>query len=205
MIEGEAGGDAALTEQLAKRLGYDLSRERFMPGSIVIAETVEVTADAILEVLPGQDKSALISRMNEAAKQVPQQEAAPLKSLLAQLKSIGLTLGVATNDSESSARAHLAKSQIENDFDFIAGFDSGFGGKPEAGQLLAFCQNSNLTPGACAMIGDSTHDLIAGRAAGMTCVGVLTGPAPREELAPFADVVLNSIAELPVWLNEVTT
>ena len=50
------------------------------------------------------------------------------------------------------------------------------------------------------MVGDSTHDLDAGKAAGMVTIGVLTGPAPREELAPFADVVLDSIAEIPSWL-----
>jgi phosphoglycolate phosphatase len=50
------------------------------------------------------------------------------------------------------------------------------------------------------MVGDSLHDLHAGRAAGMRTVGVLTGPAPRAELSPEADIVLGSIAELPDWL-----
>ena len=51
------------------------------------------------------------------------------------------------------------------------------------------------------MIGDSTHDLLAGRAAGMITIGVLTGPAPHEELAPFADVVLADIGKIPDWLH----
>jgi phosphoglycolate phosphatase len=51
------------------------------------------------------------------------------------------------------------------------------------------------------MVGDSTHDLHAGRGAGMATVAVLTGVAGRAALAPHADVVLNSIAELPEWLN----
>jgi len=51
------------------------------------------------------------------------------------------------------------------------------------------------------MVGDSTHDLHAGRAAGMRTVGVLSGPAPREELAPFANVVLADIGEIPNWLR----
>jgi hypothetical protein len=51
------------------------------------------------------------------------------------------------------------------------------------------------------MIGDSTHDLDCGRAAGMTTVAVLTGLADRDDLAPHADVVLPDIGSLPGWLG----
>jgi phosphoglycolate phosphatase len=50
------------------------------------------------------------------------------------------------------------------------------------------------------MVGDSRHDLAAGRAAGMHTVAVLTGPARDEDLRPFADVVLPDIGHLPEWL-----
>ena len=52
------------------------------------------------------------------------------------------------------------------------------------------------------MVGDSLHDLVAGRAAGMQTVGVLTGPACRDELAPCADVVLPDIGHLTTWLGD---
>ncbi|MFD2856539.1 HAD family hydrolase [Seohaeicola zhoushanensis] len=51
------------------------------------------------------------------------------------------------------------------------------------------------------MVGDSTHDLFAGRTAGMHTVGVLTGVAGHEDLAPHADVVLPDIGHLPAWLD----
>jgi phosphoglycolate phosphatase len=35
----------------------------------------------------------------------------------------------------------------------------------------------------------------------MRTIGVLTGPAPREELSPLADVVLSSIGDIPGWLQ----
>ena len=54
------------------------------------------------------------------------------------------------------------------------------------------------------MVGDSTHDLSAGRAAGMRTVGVLTGVAQAEVLEPFADVILPSIADLPAWLDSLS-
>ena len=67
--------------------------------------------------------------------------------------------------------------------------------------LAAFCRATGIPPAACAMIGDSTHDLDSGRAAGMVTVAVLTGLATRDDLEPHADVVLDDIAALPGWLG----
>ena len=200
MIAGETGGDAVLAARLADALDYDMDAARFRPGSVVIAEPVDVTAEAILAVIGGE-KAALIARMNAAAREVTQVEATPLKPFFAGLKARGLTVGLATNDAEAPARRHLERANVTAHFDFIAGYDSGHGAKPGPGQLLAFCAATGQDPADCAMIGDSLHDMMAGRAAGMTCIGVLTGPAPAEELAPMADVVLPSIAAVPDWLD----
>lgn len=201
MLETEAGGDDALFHNLAKAMGYDVVNSRFHPGSIVIAATASETADCILSVLPKQDKGALLARMNAAASEVTQIETVPLIPYFTGLKASGLRLGIATNDAEAPARRHLDRAGITAQFEFIAGYDSGHGGKPAPGQLIAFCDQTGLAPQACAMVGDSTHDLHAGQAAGMRTIGVLTGPAPREELAPFADVVLATIGDIPAWLK----
>jgi len=198
LITSEAGGDSDRMVQMADVMGYDLVAGVFRPGSIVIAETVSVVADALLPVLASTSKSDLITRMADASRHVPQVEPVPLRPVLQTLRDMGLVLGVATNDGEARARANLV--HVADMFAFIAGFDSGFGGKPAAGQLIGFCDATGLAPAECIMVGDSTHDLIAGRTAGMTCVGVLTGPALRPELAPLAACVLETIAELPAWI-----
>ncbi len=198
MIASEVGGDRVRMAQMADVLGYDLDAGLFNQGSIVIAETVDVVASAMMPLLPDADKAALIERMKEATKHVPQVEPVPLAPVLTQLRGMGLRLGVATNDAEAPARANLA--HVTEQFEMIMGFDSGYGGKPAPGQLLAFCKQTGLAPSECIMVGDSTHDLHAGRAAGMVCVGVLTGPAPDWELAPLADVVMPNIAGLPDWI-----
>ena len=51
--------------------------------------------------------------------------------------------------------------------------------------LLAFADAVGIAPARIVMVGDSTHDLHAGRAAGMQTVGVLTGLAGAETLAPL--------------------
>ncbi|HCP81160.1 MAG TPA: phosphatase [Octadecabacter sp.] len=197
----ETKGDPDRLEPLANALGYDLEKGLFHPGSLVIASTVSEIAEAALPFVPETSVEALIMRFNAAAIDAPQVETTPLVPFLTSLREAGLKLGVATNDGEEPARAHLAAAGTEALFDYIVGSDSGFGGKPAAGQLHGFCAATSLDASVCAMVGDSTHDLHAGRAAGMVTVAVLTGVAGREELSPHADVVLNSIADLPAWLG----
>ncbi|TNC74640.1 HAD family hydrolase [Rubellimicrobium roseum] len=200
MIEAEAGGDEALAARLAEALGYDLDSGRFRPDSVVIASTVETVAEAMLAVLPPTDRAALIDRMNARAAGAPQVAVPGLRPALERLAGQGVALGIATNDTEAPARVHLREAGVDDLFPFVAGYDSGWGGKPEAGQLLAFAEAQGLDPADCAMVGDSLHDLHAARVAGMRAVAVLTGVADRAELAPAADVVLESLADLPDWV-----
>ncbi|MEM8591819.1 MAG: HAD family hydrolase [Pseudomonadota bacterium] len=193
-------GDTARTEAIAGALDYDLSARQFLPQSSVIAGTVAEQAEVLLPYMEGRDVGEIARYLADLASDVEQVEVLPLVPYLQSLRMDGFALGVATNDAESSAKAHLSSVGALGSFDFLAGYDSGFGGKPEPGQLLAFSEQTGMDTAEVAMIGDSTHDLHAARAAGMVAVGVLTGPADEAQLAPHADVVLPSIAELPAFL-----
>ena len=201
LLQDEAGGDPELMARLAAVLDYDMTARRFGPGSVVIAHTTEEVADVVLPLLPGRSKAALMAELDAKAARAPQVEAADLRHLLGDLRARGLRLGVVTNDSEAPARAHLRRSGIEGLLDFVAGADSGHGAKPEPGQLAAFCAATGVAAETCVMVGDSLHDLKAGRAAGMTVLAVLTGPAPRDALEAQCDAVLDSVADLPGWLD----
>jgi phosphoglycolate phosphatase len=195
MLQAEAGGDPVLVDAMAELLGYDPAARRFRKDSLVIAHTAGEIADVIGPLLPRRSSRAeIVGRMNARSALAPQVEAAPLGPFLDGLLQRGLILGVATNDGEEPARAHLEASGVADRFAFLAGADSGHGHKPGPGQLRAFCAATGLHPADVAMVGDSAHDLLAGRAAGMVCIGVLTG------LAEAAD--LDSIGDLPGWLDQ---
>lgn len=196
----EMATDAAHALRLGEAIGFDPATLTFKADSPVIAATAAEIAAALIPELPGWTRSALTDRIDMAAGAAPMTEAVPLRPLLTTLRDAGLRLGVATNDSEAPARRHLAAHGITDCFDFIAGYDSGHGAKPEPGMCLAFARSLGLDPAHVAMIGDSRHDLIAGRAAGMRTVAVLTGMAGAAELHPLADVVLPDIGGLPGWL-----
>lgn len=197
----ELTGDPDRAAVLAEALGFDLATRRFQPDSPVIAETMEFVVEAIQDVLPGLAEPWLRQRILDSTAAAPQVENAPLRPLLDRLRGAGLLLGLATNDAEAPARAHLQRAGVLDRFAFVAGYDSGHGAKPGPGMLDAFCRATGLAPHACAMVGDSAHDLASGRAAGMRTVAVLTGTATPAELAPFADAVLADIAALPGWLG----
>ena len=194
-------GDAAYATRVGAEIGFDFPQQKFHRDSIVIAGTPGEIAATLKPHFGHLSDTQLLNMLNEEAENAPQREAVPLTGLLTSLRARGLKLGVATNDAEIPARAHLDQAGVTGMFDFIAGFDSGHGGKPAPGQLLAFAAQTGLAPNSIAMVGDSTHDLRAGRAAGMTCVAVLTGLAPAEELAPHADIVLPDIGHIPRWLD----
>lgn len=193
-------GDEVRAARLGAAIGFDLARGKFARDSIVIAGTPGEIAGVLAPQLPELAPGELLEILNEEAGRAPQKPAVPLRPLLAGLRAQGIALGVATNDSEAPARAHLGAAGVTDLFDFIAGYDSGFGGKPAPGQLLGFAAAMDLPPAQIVMVGDSTHDLHAGRAAGMRTIAVLTGAATAPTLAPLADVVLRDIGEIPAWL-----
>ncbi|MBF9061158.1 HAD-IA family hydrolase [Rhodobacterales bacterium HKCCSP123] len=200
VIRDLADDTQATAGELASLLSYDLENRRFFPDSIAIAGTLSEVVEVLAPALPTIAPPALEQRLAARAAATAMVPVLPLGPLLQGLRDSGLTLGVATNDAEGAARAHLQNAEILDKFQFIFGYDSGHGGKPEPGMCLAFARSAGLPPEACVMVGDSTHDLIAGRAAGMRTVAVLTGLATADVLAPLADAVLPDIGALPGWL-----
>ena len=200
-LERLAEGDVARIKVLADLIGFDLENTCFRPDSFVIAGTPDDLVDTLALEFPNLSRTELITLINDEAESAPMAEAVPLTPLLDHFLAQGLHLGIATNDAERPAFAHLDEVGVRGRFAFIAGSDSGFGAKPQPGQLLAFCDAVGVSPDRAVMVGDSTHDLIAGRAAGMWTVAVLTGVAKADVLAPHADVVLPDIGHLPSWLG----
>jgi phosphoglycolate phosphatase len=120
------------------------------------------------------------------------------------LKGMGLRLGIATNDAEAAAKAQVEALGLAPHVDFVAGYDSGFGGKPDPGMVLGFADFCGVQPSAVALVGDTLHDLHAARAAGSIAIAVLSGPqgeAARADLEPHADYVIGSISELPALVD----
>lgn len=201
MIEHFSAGDPGQRRAIAETVGYDLARQEFYPDSIVIAGTNRQVAECVAKVVPRYSVEEVEEFLMQSSLTAQVSEATPLIPFFQRFKQNGLKLGVMTNDTEAGARAHLASVGALELLDFVAGFDSGFGAKPAPGPLLAFVKAMGLSQDQAVMVGDSTHDLIAGRAAGMHTIGVLTGLAQGSELAPYADSILPDISHIPDYFG----
>lgn len=124
-----------------------------------------------------------------------------LPSLFDTLRGAGLRIGLATSDTERAARATLQLFSVLDSFDWISGYDSGTGRKPSAEIVYRFARHVAADCQSILVVGDTLHDLNMARAAGAMSAAVLTGAVARDELEPHADVVLQSIADLPRLLG----
>ena len=201
-----ADGDADLILTLCDAVGYDKRTQVFLPGSPVVAGSVDMVAELMASILPKWSAVQIEDLANRTALEMGADDLAPapkLKETLIALRDMGLSLGVATHDGEAPSRANISALGVAELFDFVAGYDSGHGHKPGPGMPNAFAAAIGADPSEIVMVGDSVHDLGAGRAAGCALsVGVLTGPATEAELASEGDMVLPSIADLPEVLAD---
>ncbi len=199
--------DRETWSRMARSGGYDPVRGRFLPGSPVVAGSTGEIAVLWAGLRPDLGAARIERILDDTALDVLADPnalfptTADLPGLLATLRAAGYALGVATHDSEQGARVQLRAAEAEAAFDFIAGYDSGHGLKPGPGMLLAFAEAIGIPPASVVMVGDSRHDLEVAHSAGAAmAVGVLTGPATRDDLAPYADHILPSIEHLPALL-----
>lgn len=181
-------------------LGFDPGTMRFHPDSVAIAGTAEDTGRTLSPVV-GRSVGEVVAIMDEIAMATPMVPVVDLASCLAALRRI-CPLAVVTNDSEVPATRHIREAGLDGLIGFLSGFDSGHGVKPAPGPLLAAAEAFGVDPARVLMVGDSLHDLKAGRAAGMINVGVLTGVAGADVLAPHADVILPDIGHLEGWIRD---
>ncbi|MEX0970159.1 MAG: HAD family hydrolase [Paracoccaceae bacterium] len=204
LLDSLSDGQAERRAALAQRMDFDLATQRFNPNSIFIAGTSDDMIAHIADLMPHETPQNLLARIAAMKAEPAQVPALPLAPYLSALRARGLVLAVATNDGEGPARAQLKIAGIHDQFACIAGYDSGFGAKPAPGMLLGVAEKMGLAPHNLAMVGDSTHDMHAGRAAGMHCIAVLTGPATQADLHGHADIVLGNIGEIPEYLSKTT-
>jgi len=196
-----AEGDAGLAESLLTQHGFDLGKNRFIGGSLLAAGNNQQIADAWAVQIDKPDQVETISRqLQQIFHDQGAIQATPVKQLantLRQLKLSGRKLGVATADSHQGIISTLQAFDVLHEFDFLAGYDSGHGVKPEAGMVLAFCEQMALAVESVVVVGDNRHDIEMGRNANAgLCVGVLTGTSTRSDLASIADIVIDDISLL---------
>lgn len=197
VISELAEGDIVLKNNLARSCGYDLLKQEFVAGSLIVIGTSDEVNAALAMCLPTKTIAQVDAIARQYLAKLPYAPVCDLRQLMIELRALNYVVGLATNDYLEGAKKQVQDAGISDLFDFICGSDSGYGGKPGAGMIDAFCDQTGVDCAKVAVVGDSVHDLVAGAAAGVGMrIGVLTGPARRDELSLCADVVLDDISQL---------
>ena len=204
MIVTLAGGDPALMEAQAEALHFSMPDTRFRESSPLVAGSTADYGLGWAKALGRTDLAALKAEIDALSAAESLRSLTPLVEtpvVFAALQAMGLRLGVATNDSEASARRQIDALGVGDVVEFVAGYDSGHGGKPDPGMVHAFAAYLGAPSSRIVLVGDSLHDMAAAKAAGAVAVAVLSGPAGRAALEPCADHVIAHIGELPALLD----
>ena len=103
------------------------------------------------------------------------------------LKQRGRPLGLVTSKLRSGAIRGLVRASLEDAFDVVVGADDVTHPKPHPEPVRVALERLGAPARGAVFVGDSRHDLVSGRAAGVKTAAALWGPFDRshlEDLAP---------------------
>jgi len=96
----------------------------------------------------------------------------------------------------------LKKCGLRDLFESVITLDDVQNRKPSGDPLLECARRLGENPEKCAYVGDATVDIVAGKAAGMRTIAVLTGVDDYEALkGENPDMILDSVSQLEERLN----
>lgn len=120
------------------------------------------------------------------------------KEIVAELSAAGHPLAVVTAKTEEGAFRTLRHTGLLPLFGVVVGADSCGRAKPDPEPVHLALSRLGSAPRRAMIVGDSLHDLAAGRAAGVLTVAAVWGACTRETLRDAApDRLLEDIRDLP--------
>ena len=122
-------------------------------------------------------------------------------ALLTFLQQKGIRLSVASSTNTKTTKEHLAINGIADRFEVIVGGDMIEKGKPNPDIFLKAAQLLGEAPEDCIVVEDSPAGIRAGNAAGMKAVLVPDQAAITQEIIDLSDTVLESLLEMPAYVE----
>ena len=155
----------------------DLSEEDRMTAFRILNEVFE----------PYEINAAEIAELREGVREV-----------IEFLKSHSIKLAIATNNSRKSVELCLKKVMMDTYFDVIVTRDDVIDLKPNGKMILETVKRLGLEVSEVIHIGDTAHDILAAKEAGVRSIAI-TGGAHDVELlkASKPDYLVNSFKEIP--------
>jgi pyrophosphatase PpaX len=127
---------------------------------------------------------------------------AAIVQMLEQFKSAGFKMGIVTGKGRRSADISLSEWGLDSFFEVVITGDEVSAPKPHPEGILSAMAQLEADPAHTIYVGDSNVDVIAGKAAGLTTVGVdwLEVTQKKGAFDPEPDFVFTDVAEFAKWV-----
>jgi phosphoglycolate phosphatase len=123
-----------------------------------------------------------------------------VRNTLNNLKTKGYHLAIATGKSRKGLNNALMETCVEDYFHFSRCADEALS-KPHPQMLLDIMDTLNVEPRQTVMIGDSEHDLLMAKNAGVQSIAATYGSQTRDRLLKYYPIAcINKITDLIGWL-----
>ncbi len=201
---------AEARQGLAGTLGFDLVTRAWDPlGPLTLAATGEVVVLIASQLyryagLAWPAALDLVERAHRASyDSLPLDELVhpigDVAGLLGRMRGAGLKLAIATADDRAPTLEAIERLGLTEHWDAIICGDDGFAHKPAPDLALEVCRRLDVAPAEAIMVGDTVGDMVMARRAGyLLGVAVTSGALGPEALAPYADVVVDTIHDIVI-------
>ncbi len=162
--------------------------------------------DALAHVLPGLEPAHYPEVVARYRHHFLQRDGgttlfAGVPEMLTDLRGAGHMLAVATGKSRRGLTRALEATRLVGSFDATRCADESHS-KPHPGMLVSLLDELCVEPGRALMIGDTTHDMLMARAAGVARVAVAHGAHEERELLEHEPLAcLGDCGALSRWLS----
>lgn len=157
-------------EKIAKFIGYDLNKKKFIPEGFIASQPLEVSIEKISNKLRVSQEEirnsipALKFNKNTVVSYVD------LEDLFLTLKDEGIKIAINTSDKRKNTERCIKILGIEKYLDMVVCGDDGLKTKPSPDTILYICDELGVSPYETFMVGDTQADIDSGLKA--KCGGV---------------------------------
>jgi pyrophosphatase PpaX len=117
-------------------------------------------------------------------------------SALDAVAALGVAQGLVTSKSRAQAALAFEQFGLDRHMQVIVTHEDTVRHKPDPAPLLEAAARVGAAAGACWYVGDSTHDMLAAKRAGVWAVAAAWGCYPRSALELLADAIIATPEEL---------
>ncbi|HCO66433.1 MAG TPA: HAD family phosphatase [Dysgonomonas sp.] len=139
--------------------------------------------------LPASDQKDIEQEIDEFETKMEFPEIPGSLRLVDELKAAGIKVGLVTSSTQTKLNAVNKVRHFDELFDTIVAAERVVHGKPNPECYLIGARDLNVDPADCLVFEDSLNGIEAGKAAGMTVVGVAT-TLTADKLLPLVEIVI---------------